>query len=758
MSLLVPWLVFPFVFGALCVGCGAVVARLARVHAGPELLLPLGYAGLVVLMSFAVWIPRGAALATPLAVGTATVGLALLVTRGRPALRREVAAAVAAATVVLFVYGLPTLASGDPVFTGYVTLDDAATWFALVDHVVEHGRDTTGLAPSSHEATVDTYLSAGYPVGGLLPLGAATALTGEDVAWLFQPYVAFLAALLALSLFGLARPLVESLRARAFVAAVAAQPALLFGYAQWTGVKELAAAALIPLCCVLGATRGRSGMRGALPVATAAGALLAVLGVVGVVWLAIPLVILVVGGSSRRRVLPVLALTAILTLPTLAVSRRFAQSSDNVLRSEDELGNLIRPLDKLQVAGIWPSSDFRLEPDTLPPVVVLIGVACSLAVVGLVAAWRRAPGALVYVSTALVGAATTVAVGSPWVDGKALATASPAVIFAALVGCTRLVSGGRGVEGVIATAAVAGGVLWSNVLTYTGVSLAPYDQLVELERVGERFAGQGPTLMTEYQPYGVRHFLRRLDPEGASELRRRTIARTDGALVEKGAAVDLDELSLEAILVYRTMVLRRSPSASRPPSPYALVWQGAWYEVWQRPEPAILPVARLALGDGLHPAGRPTCAEIRALAAQGQTVAAVERPDAPLVLELPETGRQASFDVSGGGRHAVWLAGSTRVRVEVLVDGQSAGVVRQHVSHVGQYVRVGTFALEAGSHVLEVRLDRERLRPGSGATVVATTGPVVLAPASEPRAVTRYARATAGAACGRVLDWVEALP
>ena len=44
--------------------------------------------------------------------------------------------------------------------------------------------------------------------------------------------------------------------------------------------------------------------------------------------------------------------------------------------------------------------------------------------------------------------------------------------------------------------------------------------------------------MTEYQPYGVRHFLRRLDAEGASELRRHLVALRGGGSLDKGAYAD----------------------------------------------------------------------------------------------------------------------------------------------------------------------------------------------------------------------------
>ena len=64
--------------------------------------------------------------------------------------------------------------------------------------------------------------------------------------------------------------------------------------------------------------------------------------------------------------------------------------------------------------------------------------------------------------------------------------------------------------------AIAGGVLWSNVLAYHDVWLAPRPALAELASIGDRFAGDGPTLMTEYQPYGVRHFLRHWIPKAAA--------------------------------------------------------------------------------------------------------------------------------------------------------------------------------------------------------------------------------------------------
>src|SRR5205823_14342514 len=102
-----------------------------------------------------------------------------------------------------------------------------------------------GLQPSTYEAALDVNLAHGYPLGSFLPLGIGSKLTGQDAAWLFQPYLAFLAAALALSLYSLLEPVVRSPRLRALAAFVAAQPALLYAYSLWGGIKELAAAALL---------------------------------------------------------------------------------------------------------------------------------------------------------------------------------------------------------------------------------------------------------------------------------------------------------------------------------------------------------------------------------------------------------------------------------------------------------------------------------------------------------------------------------
>ena len=155
--------------------------------------------------------------------------------RGRPDLW-----ALGTAIGVFAVFAAPVVLSGEATFAGYIKLDDTATYFAMADRVMEHARDLAGLAPSTYEATLAMTLAIGYPTGVLMPIGIGHALLGYDLAWIFQPYIAFLAVMLALSLYALLEPLVPLRPLRAFAAFVAAQPAILFGYSLWGGLKELA--------------------------------------------------------------------------------------------------------------------------------------------------------------------------------------------------------------------------------------------------------------------------------------------------------------------------------------------------------------------------------------------------------------------------------------------------------------------------------------------------------------------------------------
>jgi hypothetical protein len=784
---LVAWVLFPLVMLALCAGCGLLVAAIRGSTAPAPLLVPLGFAYLIVVGEFAAITSATAELATPVAVGSAVAGVLAAVPRlpvralGWPAL---------AAAGVFAVHAAPIVLSGEPTFSGYIKLDDTATWLALADRVMEDGRSLDGLAPSSYEATLAFNLGDGYPIGAFLPFGVGGELIGRDTAWLFQPYLAFLAAMLAMALYELAGTLTRSGRWRCLIAFVASQPALLFGYYLWGGIKELAAAALLaafaPLASV--ATAHGPSWRAMVPSAIIAAALIGVLTPAGAgAWLLPALILLVVLGGvrgERTRVAPAAlaagaAILAALTLPWL-IGEPLLPPTSAPLDSAAAIGNLISPLSPFQAFGVWPAEDFRVHPEdpvstaALVATVILCGLAAALL-------WlRRAAPAALYVASAAAGCVALVAVGSPWVDGKALATASPALLFAGLGGAVALVQRGLRTEGIVALLVIAGGVAWSNALSYREAWLAPYDKLRELERIGGIVQGMGPTLMTEYEPYGVRHFLRDGEPEGASELRRRIVPLRDGSHLAKGEFADIDRFDRSALLDYSSLVLRRSPLASRPPLPFRLVWSGEDYDVWRQDPALARPVADLPLGSETNPVARADCGALTRLASRpGVEVLAAsvrpppvsvplgrfEHPDGwradpsnPQLLYPEGTGTATgSFSVATEGEYAVWLGGSSRGGVEVLVDGNPAGSGPGRLDRSGQLTELGAINLEAGSHALELRYEVESLAPGSGGSIPGM-GPVVISTTTATDAVVRYQDAgTVEDLCGRRLDWVAGL-
>jgi hypothetical protein len=763
MTFFVAWIVFPVVLGLLSLGCGLLLEQAAGLELPGALLLPLGFVVVSLATELAHLSDRTAGLAAPLVVALAVAGFGLSLP-GR--LRRVDGWLVATGAAVYTVFAAPAVLTGGATFLGYIKLDDTATYLAMLDRAAQHGYNSTGLGPSTYEALLDAAYVNGYPLGSVLPLGAGSALVRGDVAWLWQPYLTFLAVLVGLGLYQLVSEVVGSRPLRAVVAFVGAQAALAYGYALWGGVKELfttaivvAVAALVPLTV----RRGR--IRAVVPVAAASAALIAGLSVGGAAWLAPPLAVAALLLARRwgiRRATGMsfafVAATALLAAPELATTGRWlSRSGIYTVASADEYGNLLRRLSWLQVFGIWPHGDFRTPPASLAPTYVLVVVVAVGAAVALGYAWSRKAWTLpVALGACAFACAVYVEKGSPWIAGKALASASPIVLAAGLAGAAIVFERGRRTEGAVAAAALIAAVAWSNVLQYHDVFVAPSGRLSELESIGHHFAGQGPTLTTEYEPYGVRHFLRRMDAEGAAELRRNLVPLRTGLIAEKGSSPDVDEIELAAVLHYPTLVVRTSGVASRPPSGYSLVAAGRYYQVWQRSGARTRILDHLSLGDRTQPAAVPSCSDVlrlgRLAAANGGVLATVERPPA-IVFD----GTNASFGAPSPGRYGVWVGGSFRPRIRVSIDGRPVGNARDVLQWPGNFVRVGEAELNAGRHTFRLDEGSSDLRPGSAGALPWGVGPFAVAPGTQARSVTYVEPARARSLCGKSLDWIEAL-
>lgn len=788
--MLAAWVIFPAILFAVSLGLGLLIEVLSGYLVPGALLPPLGLAALTVVGLATTATPATAPWTAPLAAMLALVGF---VVGGRGRNLRPDRWALIATLSVFCVFAAPVVFSGEPTFAGYIKLDDTATWFAITDRLMEDGRSLSGLPPSSYEATLYFNLAGWYPVGAFLPFGVGAKLTGQELAWVFQPYLALLASFTALGLWQLTARIRVSPALRAAAVFVAAQAALLFAYAMWGGIKELATAALLGLIAALAAQTIEDDLRttrSLLPPAIGSAAMIGVASFGAGPWLlgllgAAALVLLARRGlpglvpTGARFLLWLVPLVAIGLIghPLLPESTKF------LLSASTDLGNLAGPISPAHLLGIWPAHDFR-EELTLP---LLSGALITMvAVAALAGAWGafkdRDAGLLVALGGALIGCALIAAFGSAWVAAKSYAIASPFALLFAFAGLRAVTRAGARPVAALAAALIGAGVLWSNALGYGGVSLAPYGQLAELETIGKRFAGVEPALMTEYQPYGVRHFLRDMAPEGASELRRRQVQLRDGTTLEKGETTDLDDFSLPAVLTYRALVVRRSPTVSRPPATYRLAWRGRYYDVWVKLKRsgAQAPLYHLPLGSEVDPAAVPRCADVMRLVrepgAGGRLVAAGANQTMALSLgSAPRTGAlvpssagstylepkgAGEFGVEASvprsGRYEVWLGGSIRSSATLFIDGRPAGEVRQQLNTPGNYVGLGTARLNLGPHTFVATIGSSDLHPGSAGSG-GPIGPLIVVRSNDELPLTTVPVSQARSLCGRTWDWIEVL-
>ena len=628
--------------------------------------------------------------------------------------------------------------------------------------------------------------------------------------------MAFCGAAIALAVYALIEPLVESVRVRALVAFLAAQPALLYGYSLWGGVKETASAFLLVLMVALAAdaiSRRPAGARELIPLGIAAGALIQALGIGAAAWAGLTLgavaVVLLLSRWSREVLWPraaslaVLgAVTAACMVPVWLVLSEFLSTDSSLFSSgqteQTRLGNLTGPLDGFQLAGIWPVGDFRLDPPELPTV-LLIGLVLIAAVGALWVSFRRRVfGLPLYVGVALGGSAFIYLLGAtPWVVAKTLAISAPALLAAGLTGAALLWSRRR--AGLVLVAALAFGVLWSNALAYRDVLLAPRDRLADLQRIGEQLDGRAPTLFNEYEIYGNVHFLREGAPVGPAEYRPVNLALLDGALLTKAASADLDSFPLATIEEYPSIVTRNSPSESHPPSNYRRVWEGDYYSLWQRDAaPATNILEHIPFGEStklpfcgnatnaepgplcsVNPVAVPSCSEIeeiadRAEAANGNLLANI-RP-APIVARGDETlwpapwyhdpaghtitantpgELTAKIIVDSSQAYELWLGGGFPRGFEVSVDGRSLGSVENELLPLGGYTPVGEVFLNRGVHEFRLRYPDSDLTPGSGDNNFTQLQAISLQKQVPAPALATFSPDQARQLCGAPLDWVE---
>ncbi len=786
--MVIAWVALPALVLFVALGLGLLLQRLVVTSIPLPLLVGLGLSLAIVLTTFLTAFPALAHVSGPALLIVVAIGWAMgwsTLTARRPTWWSGVAA-----IVVYAVYSAPVALSGKLTWAGFIKLDDTGTWLTLADQLASSGRTTNGLAHSTYGVLLDSLFANGYPVGAFADLGIFSRLLNTDPAWLIQPLMSVLAAILALTLYSLTAGLIKSRKLRALTAGVAAQSSLLLGYVLWGGLKEITAALLIACACACLPQLSKSpetGTRWLLLVAVPTAGILAVFGIAGAVWL-VPLLIaqLVISwysfGVARTFTVAgeFVAIFLLLSIPTLLLvpkSIATAQAAGALLGGSDQ-GNLLGPLRFEQIFGIWPIGDFRVPPTHIWYVRGLILVAALAALAGLaVAAQRRSPALLLFALGGLGVSVLTAFENSWWLEGKSLAMASPALLLAAGVGVAYLLERGRRFEALGIGVLLAGGVLASNLMQYGNVWLAPSGQMQELATIGESPLPT-PALMVDYSPIGARHFLRKLDVEGAQELRYNPIPTYAGVGLTKGAYADVDFFPVTTLAPYQTLILRNAVYASRPPSLFSLKTSGHFYQVWVQNPYAPRIISHWPLGTTSNPTAPAPCDLIKQAAAvagpTGQVAVAKRSPIISIQLDTPVGGTpwspgwapggtlvtrpgqmSATFAINQAGSYFGSLGGSFWGDLTLTIDGQPWYRDRGQINWAGYATPLPAISLAPGIHVLTVSYSTG-LAPGTH-YLPSGIGPIFLSQSTSDVPVTYVPSAKAPTLCGQIVDWIEAV-
>jgi hypothetical protein len=801
--MVVAWVLFPLVLLAVCLGCGLAVERASGWLLPGTLLLPLGLALVIVAVTLTTRFSVTAPFSTAVVVVLALAGYASSWRRAR-ALRPDPWAA-AVGVGVFAICAAPVVLSGNATYLGYFVDNDAPAHFALIDHLLSHGHSLSGIPWSAYAAILHVYLGTAYPTGADVALGAVRPLVGQDVAWLYQPYLAVVLAFGGVALYELLGTVVLSRALRAACAFIAAQPALVYAFYLEASIKEIVTTCLITVTVVLVVVmlRRRVVLRGVLPLVITAVAALDVLELAAVPWLGVPLAAFVViyGLRNRRslrtmraRRVVVAAVGAVVVIgalaaPVISDASQFFTTASSVLGASSstpattggsQLGNLLAPLSKWHILGIWPGGDFRYPLTHVNGGYALMGIALMSAV--LAALWmvrRRAYAPLLLLSSTGIAAIYLLNRSSPYASAKVMMIFSVTAVLTAMLSAAALHSAGRRLEGWLLALVIGGGVLWSNALQYQYASVAPRGRLAELTTIGSRFSGQGRSFYNQVDEIAI-HFLRTEqpdDPAYASPPMRPGLPSRSAALFRE--PWDPDEVAASYLDAFRFLVLGRSPRISRPPANFALVYRGASYYVWrQQSTPRVL--EHIPLGGQLYPEKVPSCRLVTATAGRAAReharLAYVIRNPPPtlvptqaarppnwgtvqgdpfLLIPRQQAGRvTGTVDVTAPGRYQVWLEAAVGQHFPVWVGRRLVGTTPNELGPPGQFVHLGQVTLAAGGQPVEIVRPAPNLAPGQDGTT-RYLGPLMLVSGVDPPPVSDIDPRHARALCGRSLDWLE---
>ena len=365
-------ILFPLVLLGLSAGGGLLVRRLGAGWLPAVLVLPVGFALLVAICAFVTYIDWMAPAAGYVALAFAVGGFALAARTGtlRTPRIEGIPWAALAGLAAFAAIGAPTLLTGTPTWTGYTRIVDIGFQMDFAQHLADAGRAAVG-SDSSYHLVVERMIGIGYPGGAQATLGAIAKLIHTNLAWCYQMYHAFAAAMGALAIYSLLGRVSSSRPLRAIGAAVAIQPNVLYAYALEGGIKELTTASLLMVVAAVLAERlpGKGPRLSVLPAAVAISGAFAAFSYGVAPWLGLLLAgVFVVTLVQRDRLLALAdwgllaAIAIVISLPgIISAATQLRGIAETAVGGTVELGlgNLAAPVPDWSAAGVWLAGDYR---------------------------------------------------------------------------------------------------------------------------------------------------------------------------------------------------------------------------------------------------------------------------------------------------------------------------------------------------------------------------------------------------------------
>jgi len=786
-------IIYPLVLTVLALGAGLLIDRALGNALPASLLIVIGLAVLVCVSALSTYYPPLAPKTPYVLLAVGAIGWAVSLPRVRT-LRECNYWPLVIFVLVLVAALAPELALGRVSFSSYIVLDDSAVHMQGAYYLLHYGQSYSHLDLStSYGMYVNSYYGSGYPSGADTLFGGTALLLKLPLIWSFQPFCAVLLASASAPAFVLARHLGLKGLLAALAATTACLSALVFAYELIASVKELAA---LPMILGLGALlvtypewRTRRAVD-AVPFALLMSAGVAALGLAFGAW-ALGAAILAAGlvaSESDQRLLRLLtfgacgcALTTVAAWPTWRQATAALRVTTSITTIKNP-GNLTQPLKPLQLFGVWLSGSYKTPPvgEFKTITYILIALAAFLAILGalyLLRASTRIMALWLLLSMAVLVAISIY--GTTWANAKLLMLTAPLVMLLVWSGISALWRLCYGTVWLLIVclglSILSAGVFVSDLWQYHDSNMAPLARYQELADINTRFAGQGPTLVTDFDEYSI-YVLRNLNVSGPDFSAHP--AALDSLSVHHGSPVYLNKATPAQLRPYKLILTRRDPSLVRPPSNYSLVFQDSYYDVWRRNPKA--PTASLSLSPPIGSA-QIACSRIEAagrLAVHKHAMllvipAARVQPIPIKTSSYPRSwlyvpGRltmvgsgslRAHFTLSRTGKYALWLRGKIMRAVDVFVDSHLVAVESDQLSGNNHNTMPPiTLRLSAGRHRLTLT------RTGLNVLAVGNSGSAVLNDmfvtpyANDGMLPLRYLRPQqAKTLCGQSLEWLEVI-